>query len=125
MEVVIVRHGQTAWNVAEVFRGRADIGLDSTGMQQAQMLGAYLSRRELEAVYSSPLKRALQTAEAVTGRHSLAVATAPGLADMDFGEWQGVSQDEVKRAHPDLYDRWMTEPHPGHSARRRELAGRP
>ena len=109
--IILVRHGQTAWNAAEVFRGRIDIELDETGLKQAELLAAYLSRRKLEAVYSSPLKRAVQTAEAIARHHGLAVEIAPGLNDMDFGEWQGLSLQEVKGRFNELFAAWVSDPH--------------
>lgn len=61
-EIILARHGETDWNVAEVFRGRIDVGLNETGMKQAELLAEYLSNNSIGAVYSSPLQRALQTA---------------------------------------------------------------
>ncbi len=109
--IILVRHGQTAWNTSEVFRGRIDIELDETGLKQAELLGEYLSQRELEAVYSSPLKRAVQTAEAIARHHGLTVEIAPHLNDMDFGEWQGLSLQEVGNRFGELFQLWTSEPH--------------
>ena len=109
--IILVRHGQTAWNAAEVFRGRIDIELDETGLKQAELLAEYLGQRELEAVYSSPLKRAVQTAEAIARHHGLVVEIAPGLNDMDFGEWQGLSLQEVKTRFNELFAAWVSDPH--------------
>jgi broad specificity phosphatase PhoE len=110
-EIILVRHGQTAWNASEVFRGRADIELDDVGLKQAERLAEHLSRRKLEAIYSSPLRRALQTAEAIASRHRLTVRSTPGLTDIDFGQWQGLPHEEVKRRFGQLYARWLAEPH--------------
>jgi alpha-ribazole phosphatase len=109
--IILVRHGQTAWNTSEVFRGRIDIELDETGLKQAELLGEYLGQRELEAVYSSPLKRAVQTAEAIAHHHGLAAEIAPGLNDMDFGEWQGLSLQDVRSRFSELFEMWSSEPH--------------
>jgi broad specificity phosphatase PhoE len=112
--IILVRHGQTAWNATEVFRGRIDIELDEAGLKQAELLGEHLGQRELEAVYSSPLKRAVQTAEAIVRHHhGLAVEIAPGLNDMDFGEWQGLSLQEVRSRFSESFEMWVTEPHRG------------
>jgi broad specificity phosphatase PhoE len=108
--IILVRHGQTVWNAIEVFRGRIDIELDETGLKQAELLAGYLSQRKLEAVYSSPLKRAVQTAEAVARHHGLAVETTPGLNDIDFGEWQGLSVQEVRTRFSELFDTWVSNP---------------
>jgi len=104
-KIILARHGETAWNVAETFRGRTDIGLNETGIKQAKLLGEYLSHFELEAVYSSPLKRALKTAEIITGYHKLSVAANPGLIDFNYGEWQGLSHQEVKAKYKEQYAR--------------------
>jgi broad specificity phosphatase PhoE len=72
-ELILARHGQTTWNVVEVFRGQADVDLDDTGLKQAELLADYLSDREIKVVYSSPLKRAQKTASAVAKRHNLKV----------------------------------------------------
>jgi broad specificity phosphatase PhoE len=109
--IILVRHGQTAWNATEVFRGRIDIELDETGLKQAELLGEYLSWHELEAIYSSPLKRAVQTAEAIARHHGPAVEIAPDLNDMDFGEWQGLSIQEVRSLFREVLEMWTSEPH--------------
>lgn len=110
LEIILVRHGETDWNAAEVFRGRADVELNETGAQQAELLGEYLSGFEIDAVYSSPLKRALKTAEAIAGCHALKVNIAPGLIDIDFGEWQGLSHQEVRDKYRELYAEWINHP---------------
>lgn len=110
-EIILARHGQTAWNKAEVFRGQMDIELDTTGLKQAELLAKYLSHRKLEAVYSSPLQRAAQTAEAIVRHHGLTVKITTGLNDIDFGEWQGLPLDEVSNKYSELYSAWMTTPH--------------
>jgi broad specificity phosphatase PhoE len=108
--IILIRHGQTAWNTEEVFRGQVDIELDETGLKQAGLLAEYLNPRKLEAVYSSPLKRAVRTAEAIASRHGLAVEITPGLNDIDFGEWQGLSLQEVRTRFSELLEMWVTDP---------------
>ncbi len=109
-EIIIARHGETVWNVEEVFRGRTDIELNETGLQQAQLLGEYLSHEKIEAVYASPLKRALQTAEAVAHQHNLKVSITPALIDFSFGIWQGLSLQKVKENYPVLFNEWADHP---------------
>jgi broad specificity phosphatase PhoE len=109
-EIVLARHGQTEWNVEEVFRGRIDLELNQTGIKQAELMAESLSGQEIEAVYSSPLKRALKTAEAIARRHKLKVETSPGLIDCDFGQWQGLSLREVKEKYRKLYEQWTESP---------------
>ena len=95
-EIILIRHGETEWNVEEVFRGRIDIELNQNGIKQAKLLAEYLSKRKIDAIYSSPLQRAVKTAEIIAGYHKLNVGIAPGLIDFDFGEWQGLSLQEVR-----------------------------
>ncbi|MFC1911450.1 histidine phosphatase family protein [Chloroflexota bacterium] len=110
-ELILARHGETAWNVEKVFRGRADVDLDRVGLKQAELLGKYLSNWELEAVYSSPLRRALDTANMVARYQKVAVRVAEGLTDFDYGEWQSVPEQEVKKLYPALLNEWHSNPH--------------
>lgn len=110
LEIVLARHGETDWNVSEVFRGRVDVALNETGVRQAELLGEYLSSVQIDAVYSSPLKRALETATAVACHHALKVDIVNGLIDFDYGEWQGLSQPEVKEKFRELHAAWMSHP---------------
>ena len=106
----MVRHGETEWNVKQVFRGRIDIELSETGMKQAELLAEYLRDIKVEAIYSSPLKRALQTAEVIARYHRLNVEIVPSLIDFDFGRWQGLSRQEVKDKYKELYAEWLENP---------------
>ena len=110
-EIILVRHGETEWNVAEVFRGRIDIELNQTGIKQAELLAEYLSKVKIDAIYSSPLKRALTTAEIIASYHNLDVEITPGLIDFDYGEWQGLPHQEVKDKYKELYAEWIKNPH--------------
>jgi broad specificity phosphatase PhoE len=109
--IIIARHGETDWNVGEVFRGRLDVGLNETGLAQAEALGQHLAGMNVEAVYSSPLKRALDTARSVAVHHDLEVSVAQGLVDFNYGAWQGLTHQEVKERYAELYRRWLAEPH--------------
>lgn len=111
LEIILVRHGETEWNVQEIFRGRIDVELNDTGLRQAELLAEYLSGVKIDAVYSSPLKRALNTAQAIASYHKLKVEAAPGLIDFDYGKWQGLPHQEVKRRYKKLYVQWLENPH--------------
>jgi broad specificity phosphatase PhoE len=110
-EIILARHGETEWNVQEVFRGRIDVELNQTGIKQAELLAEHLSHLKLDAVYSSPLKRALKTAEIIARDHKLEVEIAPALIDCDFGQWQGLRLQEVKEKYKELYAEWANSPH--------------
>ena len=110
-EIILVRHGETEWNVEEIFRGRIDIELNETGIKQAELLAEYLSDLRIDAIYSSPLKRALKTAKMIAGYHKIGVEVAPGLMDFNYGRWQGLSHQEVKDKYKELYVEWTKNPH--------------
>jgi broad specificity phosphatase PhoE len=110
-QIIVARHGETEWNVSEVFRGRQDIRLNQTGIKQAESLGNSLVGLKIEAIYSSPLKRALDTARSVAKHHSLGVNVVPGLIDLDYGAWEGLTHEDVKEKYSGLYERWLKEPH--------------
>ena len=109
-EIILVRHGETEWNVEEIFRGRIDIELNETGRKQGELLAEYLSRLKLEAIYSSPLKRAVTTAEMIANYHKLGVESVAGLIDFNYGEWQGLPHQEVKDKYKELYVKWVNSP---------------
>ena len=110
-KVYIVRHGQTAWNLEEVFRGRADIPLDDTGKQEVHLAGEALQHETLHVVYSSPLSRSMETAENVAKFHDLNVTPLEAIIDISYGDWEGVSLAEVQQKYPDLYSLWLEAPH--------------
>jgi len=109
--VILVRHGETAWNRREVFRGRADIELNERGRAQAQAVAGAVKERMVSAVYSSPLRRAVETAEAVALPHKITVQIEEGFIDFDYGRWQGLQHDDVRRRYPKLYRDWIERPH--------------
>jgi broad specificity phosphatase PhoE len=110
LEIILARHGETDWNAERVFRGRADIPLNDTGVRQAELLGEYLSRETIDIVYSSPLQRALKTASSVAAPHGLDVNVVTNLYDIDCGEWQGLSVEKVEAGFPGLYQDWLDTP---------------
>ncbi len=109
--VILVRHGETAWNRREVFRGRADVELNERGRTQARAVAASLKERSVAAVYSSPLRRAVETAKAIAQPHNATVQIEEGFIDFDYGRWQGLQHDEVLRRYPRLYRDWIERPH--------------
>ncbi len=104
--VALVRHGQTEWNASKRFVGRTDIPLDATGHQQARTLAAGLDA-SFDAMYSSPLQRALQTAHALAPPQPVVL---PGLAELDQGELEGLTGEEAHRRFPDFFEAWRRDP---------------
>jgi len=108
---ILVRHGQTEWNRVERFRGRADIPLNETGLAQARAAGQRVAQEwKPVAVYSSPLSRAVKTAEAIAGLFGTDGQRHPGLVDIDFGQWQGLTPDEARTRWPQEVDAWYSSP---------------
>jgi len=109
---ILVRHGQTEWNRLERFRGRADVPLNEVGLAQAEATGRRVAAEwRPAAVYSSPLSRAVKTAEAIARRCDRDVQHHPGLVDIDFGAWQGLTLAEARQNWPDEIDAWYNRPH--------------
>jgi broad specificity phosphatase PhoE len=109
--IILVRHGQTEWNRVERFRGRADVPLNETGLAQAEATGLRIHGEwQPSAVYSSPLSRAVRTAEAIAKHFNLPVQIHPGMADIDYGEWQGLTPDEVRDRWPAALHAWYHQP---------------
>lgn len=108
--IILARHGETEWNAEEIFRGRVDVDLNETGIREAELLAEHLSYMTIAAVYSSPLKRALQTAEMIARHHDVKVEVSPQLIDLDYGEWQGLSHETVRDRYGQLYHEWLNSP---------------
>jgi len=106
LKVFLIRHGQTEWNVERRFRGRCNISLSKQGVEQAHRTAEALSNLHPAALLSSPLKRCLQTAEPLADRFGLTIEPTEGLNDADFGDWSGLSRDEVKRRWSSEFARW-------------------
>jgi len=109
--IILVRHGQTEWNRIERFRGRYDLSLNDTGIEQAEKTAAHIQKMwKPVALYSSPLKRAVQTAEKIAKFCGVPIQTSDGLMDIDYGQWQGLTPEEVKQQWPELLTRWYEYP---------------
>jgi len=109
--LIVVRHGRTEWNRVERFRGRADIKLDEVGIKQAEAAAARIAEWQVSAVYSSPLRRASTTAEILARPLGLEVTLLPGIIDIDYGEWQGLSPAGAAAKDGGLYSKWLESPH--------------
>ncbi len=96
--VLCIRHGETAWNATGRWQGHAPVPLNDAGLAQARQLGAYLAARALpiRAIYSSDLKRAMQTAQAIGGALRIEVQPDPRLREVDLGNWQGLTHQEAE-----------------------------
>ncbi len=109
--LLIIRHGETAWNRGEIFRGTYDIPLNENGKQQARLAAQSLKYMKIDAAYTSPLSRAKETAEIVTESHGISPTIHDGFIDMDYGEWTGKENSEVANSWPNEHAAWITNPH--------------
>ena len=110
-QIVLVRHGETEWNRVERFRGWADVSLNETGLTQAEATARRIAAEwQPVAVYSSPLSRAVKTAEAIARQFGLPVRTHRGLIDINYGQWQGLTPDEAREHWPEMVDAWYHSP---------------
>jgi broad specificity phosphatase PhoE len=99
--LLLARHGQTDWNREGRLQGQTDRPLDSVGRRQARELAAILGEEAIDVVYSSDLRRARDTAEAVAAPRGLPVLEVPELREKDFGSWEGLTDVEIRARFPE------------------------
>jgi broad specificity phosphatase PhoE len=104
--VYLARHGESDWNAEGRWQGNADRPLTDRGRRQAEELAGRLASVPLDAVYSSDLRRARDTAEAVAAGQGLEVRALPALREVDVGSWSGLSRPEVEERFPEAFSRW-------------------
>lgn len=110
MKLYLIRHGQTAWNIDGKIQGRTDVPLNDTGLYQAGLLAEAMKDRGVSSLFSSPLKRALQTAEAVAEALSLPVIPVQELREVDFGLWEGLTWEQIDRRYHEDFVKWDGSP---------------
>jgi broad specificity phosphatase PhoE len=102
--LVLVRHGETDWNRERRFQGRADQPLNEAGRDQARALAKLLHDEPVSALYTSPLRRASETAEILAETFGLQAKPLDALLEIDVGAWEGLTIDEVRAMHPEQAD---------------------
>ena len=110
MQILLLRHGATDWNVEGRCQGSSDLDLNAFGLRQARQIAELLSREQIHAFYSSNLKRARQTADVVSQPHRLPVGIEENIRELNHGMLEGLTFTEIKRKYPDFIRRWRTEP---------------
>lgn len=109
MRLVLARHGETDWNLQGRVQGRSDIELNETGRKQAEAMARALRNAPVKAVYASPLKRARDTASAINRFHRVDVTTLDGLKEIDAGEVDGLTYDEMSSRYGDFFEKWISD----------------
>jgi probable phosphoglycerate mutase len=105
--IVLIRHGETAWNAERRLQGHIDIALNPEGRRQADALAAALSNEHFDAIIASDLQRAVQTAEAVAARHGLQVEQDIALRERCFGGFEGLLYAEIEQRFPAEFAAWQ------------------
>ncbi len=106
MKLTLIRHGETEWNRIRKIQGQIDIGLSLFGVQQAHTCAKHLANEHFDAVYSSPLSRAYETAEIICSKKDYKINVNNNLQEIFMGEWQGMVWSEIVKKHSDMYERF-------------------
>lgn len=105
-EILLIRHGETAWNAIRRLQGHLDIALNAEGMRQAAALARAIEDEALDAVYSSDLLRARQTAQAIAAPRGMEVMLDRGLRERCYGAFEGMLYAEIGARYPEAYAAW-------------------
>lgn len=106
----MVRHGITRSNIEKVYAGQRQETLIEEGIAQANRLGKVIKSWNISAVYASPIKRAIQTAEILNRYVGAKLIVEPGLTEMKIGPWEGLSESEVAFKYPKEFQTWQSQP---------------
>jgi len=109
MRLILVRHGATDWNQQRRVQGLSNLGLNETGRGQAEALARALKGVKVDAIYTSPLRRAQETARAISRFHQVEVVVLDGLKELDVGEVDGLTYEEMRIHHSEFFTKWMSD----------------
>lgn len=109
LRLVLVRHGQTDWNVQRRYQGQTDIPLNDIGKQQAEKLAPRMGEWSFDAAYVSDLSRAWLTAEIITEGMGLELQPDKRLREMGFGIVEGMTFEEMQAKYPEMVANWLTD----------------
>jgi len=109
-KILLIRHGEVAWNKQACYTGWTDLPLTEKGLRQARRVAERLSSEPIEAVYCSDLQRAKVTAEIVAVPHRITPIIEQDLRELNYGEWEGVAETDLPTLYPDLYAAWAARP---------------
>jgi broad specificity phosphatase PhoE len=110
VELILVRHGETNWNREGRVQGFSDIDLSDVGVQQARQLALSLKDAPILSIYSSPLIRAQSTARIINEYHHAPLYSEPGLMEMDQGDFEGLTFQELMACEKGFLQKWMSDP---------------
>ena len=110
MRFIFVRHGETEWNVTGRYQGQTDVPLSEKGRAQAEALGKRFADIHVDEVYSSPLKRAYDTARAIAEPKGLPIHKVDGIKELNFGEWDGLTKEQLTEQFGEAFVKYRIEP---------------
>jgi broad specificity phosphatase PhoE len=110
LRIFLIRHGETEWNRLRRFQGQTDIDLNERGRVQVDSIALALKDIHLEAIYSSPLRRAMETAMAINRYHQLDIEKREGLMEMNIGEFEGLDPNLLREKETEFLRLWLKEP---------------
>jgi broad specificity phosphatase PhoE len=110
MRLILVRHGETPWNVTLQYQGQGNVPLNERGREQARRAATRLTRYEVTALYSSDVVRAWETAELIGATLGLTPRSLPELREIDVGQWEGYTPEELYRRFPDHMAEYRRDP---------------
>ncbi len=109
MRLIVVRHGETLYNIQNRITGQSDVPLSPLGERQAELVGAYLATEKIDVVVASDLQRARATAQAIAHPHNLPVHDDADLREIAMGEWEGHNTQEITALFADSQVQWRTD----------------
>jgi broad specificity phosphatase PhoE len=109
LRLTLVRHGETLWNQAGKIQGLADIELSKLGIAQAKKLALSLQHENFDMIFSSPLKRAYATAQAIAVHHALPITIEKDLHELNAGELEGLTFPELQLRYGEFLSKWMND----------------
>ncbi len=109
LELILIRHGETDSNIRGSYLGWTDMELNETGLSQVRILRDQLKNTKIDKIFSSPLKRALQTADIINENYRLDIVYTDGLKERNFGIWDDLTLEEMTQRYPSEYNVWVSD----------------
>ena len=111
VRIILIRHGETQWNIEGRYQGQEDTHLSERGLQQGHMVAQGLKDTPIDAAISSPLERSYMTCAFCAELHGLDVLKDDRLLEINHGDWEGRLADDIEAQYPTEFHQWHTEPH--------------
>ncbi len=110
LRLLLIRHGETHWNAAARFQGQSDVPLNTRGRQQAAAMARVIAGESLHTLYASDLRRAWETAQAITAITGLSARPEPRWREMSFGAWEGLTYGDIEQRDHRALAAWQDDP---------------